>query len=198
MRVPTSACLVVCSLVAGVRMVSGGQYAFTLPMYVKGFWGYDRYTGASTNHEYLSYFDVDVNNMMTNANKVVEDNFLEVINASSFNQVSHDAALNNEGSKMINKMWARDVINEIHSYKMQYIHQRYRSAAQQLLKVPVGNPAYQDIGFDEPLDKMVIYYWAYQLKQAYDDLMLNASKMHTKWGAIKNSINTTMPESEPS
>ncbi|GBE60164.1 tonB-linked outer membrane family protein, putative [Babesia ovata] len=165
-------------------------------MYVKGFWGYNKYTGASSNHEFLAYFDVDVTNMMANTKKVVDDNFAEVMNASSFKQVSPDSTTNSDGCQMINKMWARDLINELHSYKMYYIHQRYRSASQQLLKVPVGNPVYQDIGFDEPLDKMVVYHWAYQLKQAYDDLMLNSSKMHTKWDELKNRINTSIPASD--
>ncbi|GFE54326.1 hypothetical protein BaOVIS_017300 [Babesia ovis] len=134
--------------------------------------------------------------MILNANRVAADNFREVMDASTFKQISQDSGTNSEACQAINKLWVRDFINELNLYKMDYIVHRYQSASMQLLKEPMDDTVFLDIGFDEPLDKMVTYFWAYHLKQAYDVFMHNASQMHTKWEKLKEKINTSTTASE--
>ncbi|GIX62495.1 sigma-54-dependent Fis family transcriptional regulator [Babesia caballi] len=188
--------LLALGLVAAARLAWANQYTFTLPMYVKTFSRYYSYTGSNSNSEFLDQFDPLVANMMMNARKVVTDNARAVLDASIFDQETSDSALAATSSAVLNEMWARDLFNDNHLYKMEYILQHYRGASEQLLKVPVENPAFYDAPFDEPLDKMVLYYWAFHLKQTYDALMENASEMHVKLEHVKESVNTSVHPSD--
>ncbi|ORM39600.1 uncharacterized protein BXIN_2876 [Babesia sp. Xinjiang] len=192
MQLFNSVCLLAYGLLAVAQAKRGDQYNFKFPMYVSDFYRFYSYTGANTNHQFLEQFDVMLRNMTLNSRKVVMDNFKEATDASTFKEVTSSEVLTTDACKAVNNMWVRDFINELLLYKMDYIAQRYNAASQQLLKEPVDNPEFRDVGFDEPLDKMMVYFWAYQLKQAYDELMGNASKIHTEWEKLKVSINTSL------
>ncbi|EDO07513.1 uncharacterized protein BBOV_IV011610 [Babesia bovis T2Bo] len=129
--------------------------------------------------------------MMLNARRVVADNFKQAMDAGSFNLVALDTETNKEACTTINNIWVRDFINDLQLLKLDYINNRYNSASQQLLKQPMEETTFLDVGFDEPFDKMVVYYWSYYLKKCYDDLMHNATQLHTKWSKLKEKINTT-------
>ncbi|KAK1935875.1 hypothetical protein X943_000119 [Babesia divergens] len=191
-----SVLLMILGIIIRINIASADQYTFTLPVYVYPIKHFPSYGSASTNRIFLNYFQANVVNMMVNTSAVKNESFQEVFDASIFSTTSSSSELNLNAATLINRMWARDFINEINMYRMSYIHQRYLCASQQLMKEPLVNDAFEDMTFDEPLDRMVVYQWIYHLQQSYTTFMTNASKLHLKWQSVREKLNTdTPPES---
>lgn len=181
-----------------VKPTYADQNTFDFPVNVYEFKTYWYYAPTGTDKNYLQYLDPNVNTMMHNARTVKRDNYAEVLGASAFESTSTSSELNAEAAKIVNLMWARDFLNDMNMYQMSLIHQHYMAAKEQLLKEPITNTVFEDMAFDDPLDRMVVYQWAYHLRQGYESLMSNASKLQSKWRDVVEKINLDAVPTEES
>ncbi|EKX74281.1 conserved hypothetical protein [Theileria equi strain WA] len=155
---------------------------------------YGDYSSFEDPGSFVREMDAVVNNLVDLSGKLVASINAELEEASNYDLQSANETSNLNAAEVINKMLARQVVTDLLVYKFSYLHEMYKNASVKLKKMPETNPLFDDMPFDPPLTRMVIYEWVRNMVKTFNEAAMVEDKLSRTWTEIRDEINSNPKE----